>query len=344
MKKVILFIACVLVFPAEGISQDVHFSQFENPTAFLNPAMTGMGNGFRAGLQYRDQWSAVDKTFRTGLFHADGSILSDNNAYLGIGGYAWFDRAGAASMNQTEAALQLSGVVRVGNGMRLSAGIKAAFAQTTVNPDNLTWDNQFDGSGYNASLASGELFSQDQVSFFDFGAGIGFTYESSSNSVNSRGNTLINVGIAAHHLTQPDETFLSGGEDKLPMRFTVHGDSRFIIAGTKFGVEPAFQAHFQGQSMNVVVGSGFRFGLGNDSKYTGFLSSSALGAGLYYRIGDAMIPTIKFETQSLVFGMSYDVTASGLSNYIGGRGGWEISILVRNIGDLFGGTSGRSMM
>ena len=50
-------------------------------------------------------------------------------------------------------------------------------------------------------------------------------------------------------------------------------------------------------------------------------------AGVYYRLGDAVVPMVGFELKKIQFAFSYDVTLSSLSKYNGYRGASEFSII-----------------
>ena len=50
-------------------------------------------------------------------------------------------------------------------------------------------------------------------------------------------------------------------------------------------------------------------------------------AGVYYRLGDAIVPMVGFEIKNVQFAFSYDVTLSSMSKYNGYRGASEFSII-----------------
>jgi hypothetical protein len=57
-----------------------------------------------------------------------------------------------------------------------------------------------------------------------------------------------------------------------------------------------------------------------------FSVNSGVFAGLGNRLNDAIIATAGVEFQSFRLGFSYDVTTSGLSDFTGGQGGFELSL------------------
>ena len=99
------FAICCLV----GSAQDIHFSQFYEPTLTLNPANTGNFLGdWRANLMYRTQWRSINnvKPFVTTQFAYDQQVefLGQNFA---LGGYFVHDRSGDGKLKQNK--LMVSG-------------------------------------------------------------------------------------------------------------------------------------------------------------------------------------------------------------------------------------------
>ncbi len=344
MKKLI-YIICVGL-GASVQAQDVHFSQFYETGAVLNPGQTGLSNErIRVGLQYRDQWSVINKTYRTGLIHVDAPLLSgkNRNANIGLGGYAFYDRAGAGALGQTEAALQVSGMVKMADGHWLGAGVRTAYTQYTASNTDFEWGLQFDGTGFNGALNSFEAAGMQKTNAFDISAGFGYHYSSSSNSVSSRGRTIIHAGVAYHHIASPSIGFFDNAAE-LPGRIVAMFSGRFDLGTGKTGIIPVAYYSRQQKQQEISAGAIFRYGLGTTSKYTGFMSESELGAGMLFRLGDAIIPTIRFQTAHIGVGVSYDITVSQFGGAVRGNGGWEISLRLMDIGGMAGGTSGKSML
>ncbi len=346
MKKLLYTIVAITI-GLPTLSQDIHYSQFWDSGALFNPGLTGLGQDkVRAGLQYRDQWSAIDRTYKTGLFHVDAPLLGGKNrtANIGLGGYVFFDKAGAGTLGQTEVALQVSGIVKIANNQWISAGLRGAYIQYKSNSSTLQWGTQFDGSSYNATITSGEPDWNQQTGTPDFSAGIAYYYSNSAdNKVTSSGKTWFTAGIAYHHVASPSVGF-SDPTNKLESRIVASMNGRIDLGTTKYGILPAIFFSTQHKATEISVGALFRYGLGTDSKYTGLLSESEIAAGLMYRVGDAIVPVIRFQTSHLGIGVSYDFTTSKLGAAVKGNGGWEISLRILNLGGLLGGTSGKSMI
>ena len=73
MKKNLLYsliVALMLVTNASLFSQDIHFSQYNETPQLINPAATGLYNGYvRAIINYKNQWMAMGKAYNLSLIH-----------------------------------------------------------------------------------------------------------------------------------------------------------------------------------------------------------------------------------------------------------------------------------
>lgn len=80
MKQIISTVAILLTLFSNGISQDIHFAQFNMTPLIINPALTGVFFGdHRASLNYRDQWTGFGNGYRTYSFSFDASVLKKNS-------------------------------------------------------------------------------------------------------------------------------------------------------------------------------------------------------------------------------------------------------------------------
>src|SRR5690348_681523 len=81
MRSMVWVVASlVLVFGSVDAvkAQDPQFSQFYAAPLYLNPAFAGSTNQARAGINYRNQWPAIDANFTTMSFFADYFIEDKN--------------------------------------------------------------------------------------------------------------------------------------------------------------------------------------------------------------------------------------------------------------------------
>jgi len=330
-------IVCWFSLPLGGsgwaFAQDIHFSQFTMTPLQLDPSQAGkFGGDTRAIINYRDQWSSVTSNpFRTYGASFDmhlNKARKDN--FFGIGATVYSDKAGNINLGTTIFNLTLAYHIKVNQASYLSAGIQGGILQSSLNTSDLRFDSQFDGTGHNDNLSSGETFQNTSFLNPDFALGISYTYgDNTTNQVINNGGfggKKVNVGIAIHHVASPNFSFLEENTDNLNFRYVLHTVTSFGVGGTNMAIQPSGFIAYQQKAIDAVLGSYFRYNLKEKSKYSQFSNGAALSLGVHYRVGDALIPSILIETGSFAFGVSYDVNLSGLASASSGQGGYELSI------------------
>ena|ERR1051326_1346568 len=322
-------IICSIFFLIATIAaaQDVHFSQFNQSPLTLNPALTASGNDMRALMNYKEQWKSVTVPFHTVAVSYEAALLKKKwkNGYLGIGISDFNDKAGDSKIGMNQINFSLSSVRKLNAKNFLSAGLQAGFAQRHVSADNLHWDNQFSGTGFDPNLPSGENFSSNNFSYGDFAAGLLWNYGKGEMYSTANNELKANFGVSAFHLSSPKISFY-GNDVRLSPKFVAHGGLSYGIKNTNISIVPSFMYTMQGVQQEFTAGSLARFRLKEDSKYTGFVKGSAISFGGFYRTGDAIIVSSLIEITQYAIGISYDINTSGLTTASSGRGGFEISL------------------
>jgi len=317
----LLVLAALLLVRGMTFAQDVHFGQFFNAPLVINPANAGDIDGDqRLTLIHREQWRSVDAAFRTDAFSYDLPLFRGRmgGRYLGVGLSAFSDKAGSTAFGDTQGSLSLSYAIRGGESSLMAFGLQGTYGQRSAVLDGMRWDSQYNGAGYDPTLPTGESIPNARRSFVDFGAGALVKGEL-KNGVQWKG------GVSVFHLHEPIVSLFSTDEDRLLRRFTVHGETR--IDGKTWSWLPKFFVAQQGGSREINVGSLMHRRIGIDSRYTTDKNSSGLYFGCFYRVGDALVPTVQFEwKRKLVAAISYDVNVSRLRAQTAYRGGAEISL------------------
>lgn len=103
------------------------------------------------------------------------------------------------------------------------------------------------------------------------------------------------------------------------MRHTAFVNGIFKV-NDRLIVNPNAYFSMQARATELVLGINGNYNLGE-------YGEKQLIAGLYYRLGDAIVPMVGFELRKVQFAFSYDVTLSGLSKFNGYRGASELSII-----------------
>lgn len=319
-----IFIVCLVLFAFSGFGQDVHFSQFYRVPLMVNPALTGVFPGDHRGmLIFRDQWAGI-APFKTYGLAYDAAILRNklNRKYLGVGLMAFKDEAGDTRLNTTQVNISVSSVIMINQKQNISAGIQGGFAQRSIDAEALQWGAEYEENiGYQAG--TGSSINYENYSYGDFSAGLSWSYSSSETNMSSNDQLRANAGIALYHLNQPAQLF---DEEDLHMQIVVHANASIGIKGTNLGLTPSVLYLSQGPLKEINFGGLLRYTLKEQSKHTGLLKETTLYAGSYYRLGDALIPTLIFEMASYSIGCSYDLNTSSFKEATGGKGGFELSL------------------
>jgi type IX secretion system PorP/SprF family membrane protein len=321
MMRQRIHIALLVVLPLAASAQDVHFAQFYNAPLWLNPALTGhIAGDQRLSIIHRDQWQSMGTPFRTDALSYDAPLLRGrmNGRYLGVGVSAYSDKAGRSNFGDAQANLSLAYGLQAGSNSTLAFGLQGGYGQRSAMLSELRWDSQFNGSGYDPSLASGESFGDMSRGFIDLSAGVVWSGE-------RKDGILWTVGAGAFHLNSPEVSLFSEGNDRLLRRYMAHGELR--IETKRWTVLPKFYAGQQGAVREINYGALLHRRIGIDSRYTTDKTSSAFYFGAFHRWGDAIVPTFLYEhKRMLAIGLSYDVNISPLRSYTRFRGGAELSI------------------
>ena len=328
MKKLVVIIIALVSFSA--ISQDIHFSLLSKTPLFLSPATAGASPAdLRASLHYRNQWANVGSPFTTYAMAVDGKLKKKNwrNKHFGIGATLFTDRAGQLAFKSLQGNFQMAYHQKLNKSNFLSAGGQVGFVQHSVDQSLAQWDNQYDGTGFNSSLSSGESFAFQPFTTFDASAGILWTYSSGAGTLSSNNSKVIQVGIAAHHLNKAKLSFMNLANEKYYHRYVAHGNATIGLNNSSWAVQPAFVYQRKGKEQELVIGTTFKYLITEKSHVTGFKAQFDFALGAYYRFrSDAIIPTLYLNYANWEFGVGYDVNVSALSSATKFRGGLELML------------------
>lgn len=331
MKKIsILVLLFASLFSLKSFAQDVHLSQFVNTPLLQNPSFAGKSGGdIRAIANYRSQWGSIT----TNPFQVLGASfdmifnnrLRDNFLAGGISVYS--DLAGASKMRTTLVSISAAYHIKINNYSYFSGGIQGGFNQKSIDRSDLRWDSQFEGTGHNPLLSSNENLSHLSQMKPTVSAGVSYlwsnTYRQTFNTIN-RGVKKINIGIAVHHFNSPNFNFAK--QEKLGLKYIASIKGSFGASSSPLVIEPAAYVAIQKKATDIILGAIIKYVLIEGSHMTSLIRSASIGFGGYYRVGDAIIPTVQVEWAGFGLGLSYDANLSQLTDVSKGRGGFEISL------------------
>lgn len=317
----LLLISLLIAGSLSVVAQGLHFSQYNNAPLLLSPANTGLlpEDNYRAGVQYRNQWSQIPATYNTFSAFADFQLLYNeyHTNWLGLGIALFNDRAGAGDLSLTNIQASVAYHLQVGASNMLSIGLGIAYAQRSVDFSKLTFDAQWDGFSFDRNLASQENFSFQRTGYPDIAAGINYAFFPNENA-------YFRLGFSVLHINQPKESFYHL-ENHIGMRPVASLDALFRLNNAWIAEISGYYTS-QKKAREVVYGALFSCNVTPQEH-----QPNVLILGAYHRLDDAIIPTVGFEWNKIRFLGSMDITTSGLSPANKGNGAIEFSVLFRGL-------------
>ncbi|MEY2962773.1 MAG: hypothetical protein RL754_34 [Bacteroidota bacterium] len=294
----ILTLAFGLMFSTLATAQDAHFSQYYANPIYLNPAFAGLDRCPTVHSNYRNQYPQLG-VYQTYSASYDQYVDKLNG---GVALMAMKDDAGNGALNLTEVSGVYSYHLEVNRHFTLLSGFQATYRQRSVNWNEFTFPDMIDPF-YGFVLPTQERTPDNQFNnHLDLSFGmLGFT-------------DRWYIGVVGHHLTEPNEAFLS--ESRLPLKLTAHAGANIPIGRKRLHnslqsyVVPNVVYQTQGPASQLTAGVSFARG--------------PLAGGLALRQGsfnpDAVIFILGITPPDLpwTFGYSYDYTISDLTNVLGG--------------------------
>jgi type IX secretion system PorP/SprF family membrane protein len=302
MYKKIFFFLSIFVNFLSAFAQDAQFTQFFNTPVYINPALTGTTEQWRANLLHRSQWLAIDAQ------HLSTTLSGELHIPLirsGVGILLSHDLAGIERSLNTSLAASYSYYIPF-KKWTARLGVQAGIAYQSRDFSNLVFVSQVvtPTQGVSeANLATSRLYADFSGGFLGYSRKYWF-------------------GFAAHHLNSPINSDITIGSVSIPMRFSLHAGANYSFkTGREYVfLKPAILCKLQGASKQIDINTRLSF------------QDLPLSLGVYYRdfvfLGgyrDALAGSVGWRFGDFVCTYSYDFTISGLTMASGGT--HEISIV-----------------
>jgi type IX secretion system PorP/SprF family membrane protein len=312
---IFLFMACAASFQATA--QDIHFSQYNNCTQLINPALTGQFETMLKGtILHRRQWRNIGSGFTTSGLDAQYKLLSLNSDnFFGFGLLVLQDLAGIAEQRTLTVKTSAAYNMVVTNDDLLSAGFQMGFEQRSFNFEDLAWDSQYNGDFYDPTLDSKERIITNTRSFIDVGAGFHWKH---------RARKRFDLGYAIYHANQ-QLAMVARSEDRMKVRqvYKAAWIKRYQYIDMKYDA----LVQRQSGSNQVMIGATAEYRIGDESKYTNVKTASLARFGVYYRWKDAVCPYIGFEYKRFAaISLGYDLRMAKMPYTTARAGGPEFSL------------------
>ena len=314
-----------------GYAQDLHFSQYFNSPLLVNPANTGFNPDYdyRLGGNYRTESTNVGNPYKTMSLWGDTKLFANRfeNGWVGVGASLFRDQAGGGSLTTTSGFASVAYHQLLGYNSLLSGGFGLGFSSKRIDISKLSFDNQWNGKFFDASIPSNEPFAYSQTSYFDLQMGLNYAYFASE-------NLYFNAGVSVMHINMPRESFFDPtvSDSRIQRRYTAFINSNIKVQNLWI-VNPNLYVSKMGNAWETVIG----FNANRDLSGDGL---QQLIVGLYYRNKDAVIPMIGYQVNDMRITVNYDATVSSLGSINGTRGAYELSIVKSGV---FPSSAGRGV-
>ena len=319
LKVLILFVFSIF-FSFQSYGQDPAFSQYFANPLYLNPAFAGTAICPRVNLNYRNQWPGIGQSYVTYTANYDTYVDKIGG---GLGLFVMNDRAGAGDLTTSQVSGIYSYRIPISKSFSMNAGIEASFRQLSLDWNQLTFGDMIDPRyGFIYPTQEDIINYSSSKGYVDFSTGfIGYGKTKKMNYY---------FGFAAHHITRPDQGFISD-DSYLPTKITLNIGS--VISVNQFGV---YRTNSSMRSKNGVwISPNFLLQKQQDFlqlNYGMYAIKGPLVGGFWFRQSnvkelDAFILLVGFEGDTWKMGYSYDITTS--INNSNTQGAHELSFALR---------------
>ena len=318
---IIISICLSCLFSVMGISQDLHFSQFQTAPLWSNPAFTGdFGGDMRFIANYRNQWQALPAPYNTGIFSVDTKVQVPNSfSHFGIGAVVYKDQAGDLGFHTTSAQLSLAYNMYLGSSRKSDFYVYAGAQYGRIR------------QGYDISKAHLENAGQEidwagSIGYNDVAAGIAGVWVMP--------HAFFYGGAAISHFNNPTVSFSLQKVDQLPQdenvflspKLDIHLAGNISLANQQVSLLPVVQYLHQQDHAAWIFGADLMF---NNLRQKYFNTTLDWTVGVHHRLQDAFIVSTKFRlSEQYNFGISYDLPVSKIQNPSNAYGAVEIFISV----------------
>ncbi len=296
MRVSFLYILFFLLSIVQSLAQDPYLSQPYSSAQFLNTASVGGGvYDQRINGNVRTQFIDNNKSYQTifaGWDWRSGKSVYEGDNYLGLGINVLSDQIMNGAINSNHVTFNVAYHMFVDEDYKnnIALGLGASYINTTVDRTKLIFADQYD---YSANLvsATAEMF-KNNASRFSMNVGLAFTRHTEDAFLETGGS--LNFQSMPDLLTTTLNTRLSykssvyvNYETKLYNQFTASVHASYI-----------------NRTNNSQILTGGSIGL-PIATYED--AEKRMYVGCYYRIGDAIIPSLRLLMNKNILGFSYDI-------------------------------------
>lgn len=307
IKYIYILFIIVLIENWNLQAQDPQFTQFYSNPLYQAPSFAGAVEGYRASMNYRDQWPSLPGKVTTVTFAMDYNMAALNS---GIGIFAMKDNIGTTELSNLNLGVLYSFNVKINRKVFFRPGVGIYYTQRTLDYNKLIFPSELSVSGIKPILPS-ELSDVQAM-------------DASVSGLLFMGNVW--AGLTADHLITPNISFTKDAS-KLPVKYTLFGGYRFykverLIGAVRQSITIAGTYKHQGVADQLDLGTYWSY----DPFSFGFWYRDLPFIKDYSR-RDAIAVLIGYVYKDVSVGYSYDFTISRMITNTGGA--HEISLIYK---------------
>lgn len=222
MKKIyaLAFLSLLFISSSKLLqAQDPNYSQFYFKESYYNPALVGANTGLRGVLTHRQIWTQAN-----GMNTTSDMSLEYFDRYFFNGAFGMYAQSylrGGDMLQTTLFGGRYSKRLMINSDWMIQLGIQGGYVMKQANLNNIHFSDEFDprlGHVYETEFTAGK--DEGKASYADFSAGAVLRFNIKPRPSVTAATTTF--GIAMHHLTQPNEAVLNGGDSPLPAKLNTH--------------------------------------------------------------------------------------------------------------------------
>jgi type IX secretion system PorP/SprF family membrane protein len=325
LKLALPFFLFTLLSGLEALAQDPQFTQIYSAPIYLNPAFAGNleydcrklpASRIKTNINYRTQYGNDFSTLYASIDYRE------KTGKLGLGATFVHDEYGLAPVSCTQASLVASYKSPVDIEWQIHTGIQIGYQYRNVNLGRFVFPEQISDHGISNS-SNANLLKGADARFLDLGLG-GLIF-----------NDKMYLGLSAHHLNTPNQSFRGDTSDPLEMKLSAHAGYKITLSRAKGfkksrkpekSITPTCHFRYQNPFKQLEIGT--------------FVNLEPAIFGLWYR-GLPLFkgPDGRFNQEALCLmagaklptdyglvrlGLSYDIPMGGNIPYLGNT--FEISL------------------
>jgi type IX secretion system PorP/SprF family membrane protein len=311
-RKIVLLFSFITGWCSFLHAQDAYFSQFFMNPVYLNPAYSGSMKIPRAGVQYRNQWPAYNNAYTTYFATFDTYLPKIKS---GIGILMYNDVQGDGIYTESSFKVIYSKEIKLSEAWTMYGSISAGAQLNSLNFSRLIFADELDPV-YGQNQPTSETVPDNNNRILpDFGTGI-LVF-----------NDQYFFGIAADHLTEPDQSIYTDQRQSLPRKYTAH----FEVNLPRF--HPGHWRKYVKINPNVIVQSQ---GKEQNLTYGIYVNRKGFSVGAWNRLTTRksadVILMAGFIGKQLKTAISYDINVTGVGLRSHGAVELSVSYLLRKPG------------